>query len=121
MLEVNYVGNLGRKLYSLAEYNPAIFGPGATTRNTDARRRFAPNYASIGELSSSYNSEYNGLQVQLNKRFGVVRVDQPSNLTAEELVGPVAEDPFDRRALVADHAVGVENRDDVRGIVDKRA
>jgi len=56
MLEVNYVGNLGRKLYSLAEYNPAIYGPGATTRNTDARRRFAPNYASIGELGSSYNS-----------------------------------------------------------------
>ena len=70
MIEVNYVGNVGRKLISLAEYNPAIYGPGATTKNTDARRRFAPGFSSIGELSSSLNSEYNSLQVQLIKRFG---------------------------------------------------
>jgi hypothetical protein len=70
MIEVNYVGNLGRKLIALAEYNPAIYGPGATTKNTDARRRFAPNFASIGELSSSLNSEYNSLQIMLSKRFG---------------------------------------------------
>src|SRR5262249_20216297 len=70
MLEVDYVGNLGRKLIKLAEYNQAIPGPGATTRNTDARRLYAPNFASIGELSSSLNSEYNSLQVMLTKRFG---------------------------------------------------
>lgn len=53
MLEVNYVGNLGRELIALTEYNPAIYGPRATTKNTDARRRFAPEFSSIGELSSS--------------------------------------------------------------------
>ena len=70
MLEVNYVGNVGHKLIALTEANQAIPGPGATTKNTDARRPYAPDFASIGQLSSSINSEYNSLQVMLSKRFG---------------------------------------------------
>ena len=56
MMEAAYVGNVGHKLPGLREFNPAIFGPGATTGNTNARRPLAPTYQSIGMLSSASNS-----------------------------------------------------------------
>ena len=69
MLEVAYIGNGGRKLAYIADRNSAIFGPGATPSNTDSRRPFFPDFASIGELHTAANSSYNGLQIELNKRF----------------------------------------------------
>ena len=69
MVEVAYVGTLGRKLAYIAERNPAIFRAGATTRNTNQRRPFFPNFASIGELQTGANSHYNSLQIEVNRRF----------------------------------------------------
>ncbi len=69
MLEIAYIGNGGRKLAYIADRNPAIFGPGATTRNTNSRRPFFPDFASIGELHTAANSSYNGLQIEINRRF----------------------------------------------------
>ncbi len=68
MVEIAYVGNVGRNLTYNRQQNMAIFGPGATGRNTDARRIF-PGYGSIGELNSGANSGYNSLQLQVQRRF----------------------------------------------------
>ncbi|MFN7937698.1 MAG: carboxypeptidase regulatory-like domain-containing protein [Bryobacteraceae bacterium] len=69
MVEVSYVGNVGHKLPQLRELNVAQLTPGATTGNTNARRIYAPNYTSIGQLFTIGNSAYNALQMQLQKRF----------------------------------------------------
>jgi len=69
LLDVAYVGTLGRHLIILNELDPAVYGPGATLKNENARRLYAPVYASIGGLSSGGNSDYNGLQVTLTQRF----------------------------------------------------
>ena len=63
------MGNVGRKLPGLREFNPAVYGPGATTGNTNARRSLAPTYASIGVLSTGGTSSYNSLQIRAVQRF----------------------------------------------------
>lgn len=68
MVEIAYVGNVGRNLTYNREQNMAIFGEGATGRNTDARRIYQ-GYGSIGELNSGANSSYNSLQLQIQRRF----------------------------------------------------
>ena len=69
MLEVSYVGNVAHRLPLLRELNVAQLTPNATTGNTNARRIYAPNYTSIGQLYADGNSAYNSLQAQLQKRF----------------------------------------------------
>jgi len=51
------------------EQNPAIYGPGATVSNTNARRHLAPNFASLIEMTNGGISNYNSLQATLEKRF----------------------------------------------------
>lgn len=68
MVSVGYVGNVGRKLVYITEGNPAVNRPGATIANTDSRRPFSP-FGSIGQLFSGANSNYNSLQVEVNRRF----------------------------------------------------
>ena len=68
MVEIAYVGNVGRNLTYNREQNMAIYGEGATGRNTDARRIYQ-GYGSIGELNSGANSSYNSLQLQIQRRF----------------------------------------------------
>ena len=68
MVEVAYVGNLGRNLTYNRQQNMAIFGEGATARNTDARR-IHQGFGSIGQLNSGASSVYNSLQVQVQRRF----------------------------------------------------
>lgn len=68
MVEIAYVGNVGRNLTYNREQNMAIYGEGATGRNTDARRIYQ-GYGSIGELNSGASSSYNSLQFQLQRRF----------------------------------------------------
>ena len=68
-VQVGYVGKLGRKLLMGWSTNPALFSPAATTANIDQRRILQP-YGNNSEISSRANSSYNGLQVQVNKRFG---------------------------------------------------
>jgi outer membrane receptor protein involved in Fe transport len=67
-VQVGYVGKLGRKLLMGYSPNPAIYTPTATAGNVDQRRLLQP-YGNNSEISSRANSNYNGLQVQLNKRF----------------------------------------------------
>jgi hypothetical protein len=69
LLRVAYVGNKGTHLQSFKERNSAIYGPGATLRNTDARRPLYPLYASMKEMVDNGNSSYHSLQVTIDKRF----------------------------------------------------
>jgi len=64
-----YVASKGTKLSNRVEANPAIYGPGATTANINARRVYAPNFQSIINYQNNINSSYNAFQATLNKRF----------------------------------------------------
>jgi outer membrane receptor protein involved in Fe transport len=64
-----YLGSKGTRLPIRRELNPALFGPGATVANTDARRIYAPDFASIISYENVINSTYHAFQLTLNKRF----------------------------------------------------
>jgi hypothetical protein len=64
-----YVGSKGTRLPIRRELNPAIYRPGATAGNINARRLYAPDYASIINYENVINSTYHALQLTLNKRF----------------------------------------------------
>jgi Carboxypeptidase regulatory-like domain/TonB-dependent Receptor Plug Domain len=91
LLRAAYVGNDAHRLYGtgdqesgLLQLNPAIYIPGnctgpplaapgttapcSTEENTQQRRVY-PNYGSIGLINSGVNSNYNALQVTVEKRF----------------------------------------------------
>ena len=67
-VQTSYVGNLGRKLLNSTEANPAVYGPGATTKNTDARRPLAPLYTAFGRITSDSSSAYHAWQTIVTKR-----------------------------------------------------
>lgn len=69
LFEADYIGTKGTGLIMTIPINPAVFGPGATVANTNARRIFAPNFASVNQVTNTGWSKYNGLQLSLNKRF----------------------------------------------------
>jgi hypothetical protein len=64
-----YVGSKGNHLFNQLERNPAIYAPGATAGNTNARRLFAPAFANIANQQSTGNSIYHSMQWSVNKRF----------------------------------------------------
>ncbi|MEX2262407.1 MAG: carboxypeptidase regulatory-like domain-containing protein [Bryobacteraceae bacterium] len=64
-----YLGTKGTRLPIRRELNPAIFRPGATVGNINARRIYAPDYASIISYENVINSTYHAFQLTLNKRF----------------------------------------------------
>ena len=76
LLEVGYVGTLGRKLLQFRELNQPIFIPGtdqngnplSTLANKEARRPFA-NFSTIAQSTTYGSSNYNSLQVSVQKRF----------------------------------------------------
>src|SRR3712207_2509249 len=53
--------------------------------------------------------------------FNIVRVDVVEGVLPHQFVLPVTEYALDRGALVANGAVGLENRDNVRGVLDQGA
>ena len=54
--------------WSTRQFNPAIFGPGATVANENSRRLY-PGLGAV-ELASSYvYADFNSLQVNVTKRF----------------------------------------------------
>lgn len=77
MAQAAYIGNLGRRLQARSEANPAVYIPGtdskgaalSTTRNTDARRLYAPLYSGLGAVKFDNNSSYHGLQTMIVKRL----------------------------------------------------
>jgi len=69
VVTAGYIGSKGTRLPIRRELNPAIFRTGATLANTDARRIYAPDFASIISYENVINSTYHALQLTLNKRF----------------------------------------------------
>ncbi len=69
LVRVAYVGNKGTHLQTFRERNAAVFGPGATVGNTNARRPLAPYFASVKEMADAGNSVYHALQVTVDKRL----------------------------------------------------
>jgi hypothetical protein len=65
----SYVGTQGRDLQAFDEIDPAVYGPGATTSNTNNRRPLYPTYASMIKLNNNGISNYNALQVTVERRF----------------------------------------------------
>lgn len=62
-----YIGNHGVRIIAARELNPGIYGPGATTGNTQSRRA----YVGVGafEYASPWQwSRFNSLQLNWNKR-----------------------------------------------------
>ncbi len=69
VLRAAYVGTQGRDLQYFQEIDPAVYGPGATTANTNNRRPLAPNFASMIEMTNGGYSNYNAAQITVEKRF----------------------------------------------------
>jgi hypothetical protein len=67
-LDVGYVGNHGVHVYQLADYNQAV--PNLPGQNLSlAARRPVQNFSEIEISFNEANSDYNSLQVKLEKRF----------------------------------------------------
>jgi len=66
----SYVGAFGHHLPFTNDVNYPIYTAAATSSNVDARRPYLPGtLSSITMLQSNMNSAYNGLQVQIDRRF----------------------------------------------------
>jgi len=77
VVEVRYVGAMGRRLPRNVEANPAVFGPGATAQNADRRRLYANcpadggtcDFSTIAMLRNITKSNYNAGQVSVTRRY----------------------------------------------------
>lgn len=116
LLDARYIGSKGTRLPRNIEANPAIFGPGATAQNADARRLHAPDFTHVAMLSYITNSTYHAAQMSLSRRFQSGLGFNASYwfsktldyLSAMNLVGAaarplagendIAQNPFDLRA-----------------------
>lgn len=68
VLTVGYIGSKSTRLFGSHNVNPAVFGPGATAGNTQARRRY-PELAVVEDTSTFGFSQYHALQIIANKRM----------------------------------------------------
>lgn len=68
VLSAAYVGTQGRNLPAVRDINPAVYAPGATLGNRQARR-LHPEFAGILSFDSIGESQYHGLELTANKRF----------------------------------------------------
>ena len=76
MAAASYVGNKSTHLWRATELNPAVYGPGATTGNTNQRRvLYVQNqaqgqfYGTIGQLDDTGRANYNGLLLSVQRRL----------------------------------------------------
>ncbi len=53
------------------------------------------------------------------RTFGIVRLQQIEGNVTNQIFGPVTQDPLKRSICVAQDAIGLENRDDVRDTPDE--
>jgi hypothetical protein len=113
LMSVSYLGNKTSHYWLGTEINPAVFVPGATTGNTNARRvlsridpvKGAP-YATIAQTDDGSNASYNGLLTSVQHRFSH-NFTALSNYTfshclnegdvSGDLTGPQYQDPNNRR------------------------
>ncbi len=101
---VSYVGNRGVHLQYFEEENPAIYRPGATISNTNQRRPLYPYYASLIQMTNGGVSNYNALQMSLEKRLshGVTfvanytRSKSLDNQSADQQFSLSSPDPLNR-------------------------
>jgi hypothetical protein len=75
-VSVNYLGNRTNHILGAREIDPAIYGPGATTANTNSRRvLIALNpvqgalYSTIAQTDDGNVAHYNGLLLSVEHRF----------------------------------------------------
>lgn len=72
----SYIGNRTVHLWTSAQGNPAVFGPGATTGNTDARRVLSLQnptqgayFSSLFQLDDGGTGSYNGMLLSVQRRM----------------------------------------------------
>lgn len=101
VVQAGYVGKLGRKLIMGVSVNPALFAPGATLANIDARRIIQP-FGNLRTYRSEANSSYNALQVEANKRFsrgfsvqGAYTFSRSIDMASAISIGAVVPNIFD--------------------------
>jgi hypothetical protein len=67
---IGYVGKLEHGLIRMTQANPAVYGPGATLANTDARRPLLPGtYASVRVVCTCSPATYHSMQTSLSKNY----------------------------------------------------
>ncbi|QNI35331.1 TonB-dependent receptor [Edaphobacter albus] len=67
---IGYVGKLEHGLVRMTQANPAVYGPGATLANTDARRPLLPGtYASVRVICMCSPATYHSMQTSLSKNY----------------------------------------------------
>jgi hypothetical protein len=76
LVRAAYVANKGTHLYQsdfkgYGQLNPAIYIPGNSSEDNTQQRRIYQNFGSIGQLGSYNNSNYNSLQLTVEKRLGL--------------------------------------------------
>jgi hypothetical protein len=76
MLSTTYLGNKSTHLWRATELNPAIFAAGATTGNTNQRRRLIQQdpvqgqfYGTIGQVDDTGRGIYHGLLLSAQRRL----------------------------------------------------
>ena len=110
LFAASYLGNRSVHLWRATELNPAVFGPGATTANTNQRRvLFLANpvegqkYGTIGHLDDTGRANYHGLLLSAQRRFGA-GISALTNWTVSrcmsdpattEITGPTIVNPAD--------------------------
>ena len=105
---VSYLGTHSAHAWRATELNPAVFGPGATTGNTNARRVLelanpvqGQFYGTIGQVDDTGRGNYNGLLLSLQRRLkGNLSVLSNwtiskcmSDPVTTEITGPTIVDP----------------------------
>ena len=70
LMGASYVGSLSRHQTETIELNPAVYTPGSAL-STDQRRIFL-GFGSIGQGTDDLNSNYNGLQLSVQRRMNTV-------------------------------------------------
>lgn len=68
VLQIAYVGSKSSRLFGSHNINPAVYRPGATAGDTQARRIYQ-DFGTIEDESTVGYSQYHSLQLTANKRF----------------------------------------------------
>jgi hypothetical protein len=111
LLSATYIGNQTIHLLTGKELNPAVYGPGATLTNTNARRvlsKINPSqgqyYSTMGAVDDGGTGNYNGLLLSAQRRFAT-HFSALANWTwshcisdpeTTEITGPTYVDPNNR-------------------------
>jgi hypothetical protein len=108
LIAASYLGNHSSHLWRATELNPAVFGPGATTGNTNQRRLLIRQnpvegqyYGTIGHVDDTGRANYHGmlLSVQRRLRNGLSVLSNwtlskcMSDPATTEITGPTITDP----------------------------